>query len=194
MFILKRISYYFVKMKTVALGIKLSEGCVFYGVPLLKKTRCSTISIGRRCVCRTSAWSNSAGVKQRTYISTYDNGSISIGDDCGISASVISARSSIIIGDRVLLGVNCTLIDNDRHDLSYANRKNKKEKIEAFPITIENDVWLGMNVVVMKGVTIGSGSVIGANSIVTKDIPSNVLAAGNPAKVIRSLNISKEES
>jgi galactoside O-acetyltransferase len=56
---------------------------------------------------------------------------------------------------------------------------------QPIPITIGNNVWIGMNSVIMRGVTIGENSIIGANSVVTKDIPANVIAAGNPCKVIK---------
>ena len=83
------------------------------------------------------------------------------------------------IGNHVLIGANCQIGDRDGHSNIY--------KSSPKPIIIENDVWLGMNVTVLKGVTIGEHSIIGANSVVTKDIPANSIAAGNPCKVIRKI-------
>ncbi len=104
----------------------------------------------------------------------------------------------ITIGDNVFFGPNCTLAaamhpyvkeerrqflkeDGRLHDMEYGK-----------PITIGDDCWFGSNVVVCGGVTIGEGCIIGAGSVVTKDIPANSLAAGNPCRVIREIN--KEDS
>ena len=89
------------------------------------------------------------------------------------------------------LGVNCVISDTDFHSISYLIRRNPVEDKYAhksLPVVIEDDVWLGMNVTVLKGVTIGSGSVVAAGSVVVKDIPPHSLAAGNPAKVIKAID------
>jgi acetyltransferase-like isoleucine patch superfamily enzyme len=78
-------------------------------------------------------------------------------------------------------------MDNDVHQINYIERKANKGKVKSAPIVIEDDVWLGANVMVLKGVTIGARSIIGAGSVVTKSIPSDCIAAGTPAKVIKSL-------
>ena len=88
----------------------------------------------------------------------------------------------ITIGDNVFIGPNCGFYTNT-HPENIQSRNEGLEK--ALPITIEKNVWLGANVSVMPGVTVGEGSVIGAGSIVTKDIPRNSLAVGNPCRVIR---------
>ncbi len=96
---------------------------------------------------------------------------------------VVLDAGIVNIGDNVLIGPN-TQIYTSTHPLNAIERlKFQFTK----PITIGNDCWIGGNVVICPGVTIGSRSVIGAGSVVTKDIPSGVLAAGNPAKVIRKL-------
>lgn len=97
--------------------------------------------------------------------------------------------ASIFIGDRVLFGPNVTLTTAS-HPLS-SNLRNKGYQYNK-PIYIEEDVWIGANVVVFPGARIGKGSVIGAGSIVTKDIPEYSLAYGNPAKVIRKINENDE--
>lgn len=110
---------------------------------------------------------------------------ISIGNNVTLNnAFSAEAFSSITIKDNVLFGINCSLIDNDGHDLSVDKRN---EEPKAASILIENNVFIGDNVVILKGVTIGENSVIGNGSVVTSTIPENVIAAGNPAKVIRNL-------
>jgi len=93
--------------------------------------------------------------------------------------------ASIKIGDHVLFGPNVSLYTSG-HPIDVENRKKLFQF--AKPIIIENNVWIGGNTVVNPGVTIGENSVIGAGSVVTKSIPANVVAAGNPCKIIRILD------
>jgi maltose O-acetyltransferase len=84
-----------------------------------------------------------------------------------------------------LIGTGCSIIDNDGHDLSMEKRIIGNPKMAE--VYICQNVFLGSNVTILKGVTIGKNSVIGNSSVVINDIPENVIAAGNPAKVIRNL-------
>lgn len=109
-----------------------------------------------------------------------------IGNNVAINnAFSIVAFSTIIIEDDVLIGVNCSIIDNDGHHLDADKRNTGIPK--SAPVTIKDNAFLGSNVTVLKGVTIGKNSVIGNGSVVTRSIPDNVIAAGNPAQVIRNL-------
>ena len=111
---------------------------------------------------------------------------ISIGDNVTINNAFSAvAFQNITIQDNVLIGVNCAIIDNDGHDLRVDKRNSGEPKSVA--VTIEKNVFIGDNVTILKGVTIGENSVIGLGSVVTNDIPKNVIVAGNPAKVIRNL-------
>ncbi len=96
----------------------------------------------------------------------------------------IGATLSIRIGANCSIGTNSTLIDNDFHSLDPEHRN---EVPPSAPIVLEDNVWLGLRVIVLRGVTIGQGSVIGAGSVVTRSIPPRSLAAGQPARVIRAL-------
>lgn len=110
---------------------------------------------------------------------------ITIGDYCLISPGVrISAAQSIRIGDNCMFAANVIISDSDWHGVYNRIRPFRCTKA----VVIENNVWLGERVVVNKGVTIGENSVIGAGSIVTKSIPANSVAAGNPARVIKTIN------
>jgi maltose O-acetyltransferase len=111
---------------------------------------------------------------------------IIIGDNVSINnAFSAEAFSKITIQKNVLIGVNCAIIDNDGHDLDPNKRATGEPK--SAPIFIGENVFLGDNVTLLKGVTIGKNSVIGNGSLVTSDIPENVIAAGNPARVIRNV-------
>ncbi|MGA2046630.1 MAG: acyltransferase [Terracidiphilus sp.] len=110
---------------------------------------------------------------------------IRIGDDTGIAGSCITAHRSVIIGKRCLIAGNCQIMDNNAHDLSFPNVENRRRTTGTIsPVVIEDDVWLGANTVVLPGVRIGRGSVIGANSVVSSNIPPMVVARGNPAEVV----------
>ncbi len=109
-----------------------------------------------------------------------------IGDDTFINHNAyLMDCAPITIGKNCFLGPNCGLY-TAIHPLVALDRNKGIEKAE--PITLGNSVWLGGNVVILPGVTIGENSVIGANSVVTKDIPANVVAAGNPCRVLRIID------
>lgn len=93
---------------------------------------------------------------------------------------------AITTGDDVQIGPNVQLL-TAKHPLAAEPRRDKWEGSR--PITIGNSVWLGGGVIVCPGVTIGDNTVVGAGAIVTRDLPANVLAVGNPARVLRSLEI-----
>lgn len=115
-----------------------------------------------------------------------ESSKIVIGNNVALNNAIsICALSTIEIADNVLIGVNCSIIDSDFHNLAV-NKRHDNE-VSAMPIYIEKNVFIGSNVTILKGVTIGENSVIGNGSIVTKNIPKNVVAAGNPARVIRNL-------
>lgn len=98
---------------------------------------------------------------------------------------VVLDCAKVIIKDNVMIGPNTSLITT-AHPLNCAKRLSGVEKAET--ITIENNVWIAEGVTVLPGVTIGENSVIGAKSLVTKDIPPNFLAFGNPCRVVRKID------
>jgi acetyltransferase-like isoleucine patch superfamily enzyme len=110
---------------------------------------------------------------------------ISVGSDCGFTGVTLVAAERIEIGDRVLIGANATVVDTDFHPLGWQERRRDVNGGEHRAVIIEDDVFIGMNSLILKGVRIGRGSVVGAGSVVTKDVPSDVVAAGNPAQVVR---------
>ena len=99
--------------------------------------------------------------------------------------AVMLDGGNITIGDHTLIGPNCSFYTSI-HPMDYLERRKPQETCK--PITIGEDCWLGGNVTVVGGVKIGARSVIGAGSVVVKDIPEDCFAAGNPCRVIRKLN------
>lgn len=131
---------------------------------------------------------------------SYDNKcEVSIGEDCYIGdLTRIWASRSIYIGDRVLIAHNVNIFDNTTHPIDKIERFQHEclvktntlnganfSSLHVAPVIIKDDVWIGCNSIILKGVTIGEGSIIAAGSVVTHDVPSNVLVGGNPAKIIR---------
>lgn len=112
---------------------------------------------------------------------------IRIGDNVGMSSTRIWIHDSLTIGNNVKIGGNVLIIDTDSHLLDYLIRRTSNEGTKSAPITIEDDAWIGAHSIILKGVTIGARSIIGAGSVVTKSIPADCIAAGNPAKEIKNI-------
>lgn len=130
--------------------------------------------------------SNMVGLYQRSIIVARYGGKISIGSGCGISGSTIYAMKEITIGDNVLIGGNCKIIDNDFHPLPASQRYDQKvEDIKKGAIYIDDGCFIGANSIILKGTTLGKNCVVGAGSVVSGTYPDNVIIAGNPAKVIK---------
>ena len=112
---------------------------------------------------------------------------VSIGDNVTINNNIVIICESegISIGSKTLIGSNCEITDSDFHHLDPIKRHTEKANVKK--VVIEENVFIGSNVKILKGVTIGQNSVIANGSIVSKSIPSNVIAAGIPAKVIKPL-------
>lgn len=123
---------------------------------------------------------------------------IEIGNRVGISSACLWAKERITIGNDVVIGGDCLIMDNDAHSHDYLKRRRDYEteatsvvrfnNIPSSPIEISDDVWIGARCQILKGVHIGARSIIAAGSVVTKDIPSDCIAGGNPAKVIRYIH------
>lgn len=131
---------------------------------------------------------NPIGGDAVTILNTVNSGKIVIGEGCGISNSAIVACRSVEIGKNVRIGGGCQIFDNDFHSLNYEKRISRNDDdIAAAPVVIKDGAFLGARCLVLKGITIGKYSVVGAGSVVTKDIPDGEIWAGNPARFIKRL-------
>lgn len=96
--------------------------------------------------------------------------------------SMIISKESVTIGKDCAIAWGVTICDHDFHKYYI----NGEQQIETAPVVIGNNVWIGMNATILKGVTIGEGAIIAAHSVVTKDVPAKALVGGNPAKIIKT--------
>ena len=171
-------------------GVKVKPGLVTYGSPIVNLTKGGLISLGEDCVLCSSSRANFAGVNHPVILALLRPGAtLEIGDDTGISGGSFCAARSVKIGKGCLIGANALVTDCDFHALKPEGRRHNSnpEDVGCEPVVIEDNVWLGANVTVLKGVRIGRDTVVAAGSVVTKSLPEGVLAAGVPAKVIREL-------
>ena len=177
---------FFMKIFKIKYGKKL----LLKGRPLIYNKKGANIIIGNNVVIKSSFLSNLIGLYSRTIILTrVPNAEIKIGNNVGISGATIYARNKIIIGNNTLIGGNTKIIDNDFHPLEIEYRNsNNIEKINSRPIIIGNDCFIGCNSIILKGTILGDGCVVGAGSVVAGIFPPNSVIAGNPAKIIKTIN------
>lgn len=168
--------------------IQWGKGWRLFGVPIIQKNRQSVMKFGSGFSLRSTTRSNPLGANHPVILSTWQAGAVlEIGDNFGMTGGALVAAERITIGNNVAVGANSTISDTDFHPLDPEMRRQPLQAAQTAPIRIEDDVFIGMNCLILKGVTIGKSSVIGAGSVVTRSVPSRVIVAGNPAKVVRDL-------
>ncbi len=173
-------SSFYMQQKLHLMGVTLGRNTKWGGIAQIERFPKSKITIGNDCTFNSINIFNQRGIK-RCIIQTGKIGAkIHIGNNCGFSGVSIVADSEIEIQNNVKIGANSLIGDRDDHPEILGTQPSK--------ITIKNNVFIGMQCIILKGVTIGENTIIGAGSIVTKDIPSNVIAAGIPCKVIKKKN------
>lgn len=125
-----------------------------------------------------------------TFITYSPEAQIKVGNNCRINGSSFQCQNKITVGNNCIIG-SALLVDTDHHSIYPDRLSNPDSPVASKPITIGKNVWIAGRSAILKGVTIGDNSVIGFGSVVTSDIPANVIAAGNPAKVIKPLPETK---
>ena len=127
------------------------------------------------------------------------NGSAVVGDFTLLNGALVMADERIEIGSHCLISWNVGIADSDFHPLEPAQRlidalavapfykdRPARPKLETRPVKIADNVWIGMNAIILKGVTIGENSVVAAGAVVVKSVPANTVVAGNPAVVVKN--------
>ena len=180
-FLLETASTFYMRIRMTLRKVAYEKNVHFLGLTIIKRHSHGKIFIAKECMFRSHVSSNLIGINRPCILSVLtESATLKIGEGCGFSGTVIGCFTEITLGKNVRCGANTLITDSDWHldDTRSAIPK---------PIIIGDNVWLGVNVTVMKGVTIGNNSIIGAGSVVTKSIPDNVIAAGNPCKVIKEI-------
>ena len=169
-------------------GIQWGPDWRFYGVPIIQKHRDSLMVFGPGLQLRSAVRSNPLGPYHAVILATWQRGArLEVGAGFGMTGGSLCAAQSIVVGNNVAVGANTTVVDTDFHPLEVDRRRQKPDKGATAPVVIEDNVFIGMNCLVLKGVRIGKGSVVGAGSVVTGEVPPGVVVAGNPARIVRSL-------
>jgi acetyltransferase-like isoleucine patch superfamily enzyme len=159
-----------------------------YGRPSVFLSRNTECVIGQGFLMNNGAFFSDSGQNGKCRIMVRDKAVLIIGNYVGMSDTTITCHERIEIGNYSMLGVGCQVRDSDSHSLSFEDRKNSildwRNK-RTSPVSIGESVFVGVNSIILKGVKIGNRSIIGAGSVVSKDVPADEIWAGNPAVFIR---------
>jgi len=168
-------------------GVPWGRRWRIFGMPILQRHRGSEISLGDGLELRSTPRSNPLRPFQPVVLSTRRAGAvIRMGENCGATGVVLVADERIEVGDRVLLGANVVITDTDFHPVDPTVRRQSPAAGAHAPVVIEDDVFVGTQALILKGVRIGRGAVVGAGSVVTRSVPAFAIVAGNPARVVGS--------
>ena len=161
------------------------------GIPFVYVLRGGSFSIGSNLTMTNGIEGNPIGCYNRCTFFVDKGATLNIGSNLGISQAAIICHLNIIIGNNVKIGGGACIYDTDFHSLVPELRINSKTDIFnkiKIPVVIEDNVFIGAHAIILKGVRIGQNSVIGAGSVVTKNVPANQIWAGNPAKFVKYIN------
>lgn len=161
----------------------------------------TVFGMNARCICeQTGSIAVGSNCRIEGSLITQNLGKIQLGNNVTIRYETkIGAVSRITIGNNVIISNHVTIYDNNNHPTDVADRRKicadfdneevwKWKYSRNAPIVINDDVWIGQGAVILKGVTIGKGSIVGMNAVVTKDVPPYSIAAGNPARVVKRVD------
>lgn len=186
-FLSQKLAYILMKVKLV----ELESGFVSKGIPKIFIYKNGKFKIGKNFKINNTIQNNPIGRNHQCIFTVGENAILIIGDNVGMSGTVIVAHKEITISDNVKIGGNVCIYDTDFHSLNNDDRiqrnkdvKNTKKK----SVFIGENVFIGAHVTILKGVYIGENSIIGACSVVSKNIPDNEIWAGNPVKFIKKIN------
>lgn len=169
-------------------GFQISFPIRLFGHPICSRYPGSSISLGSHVTLDSSARANPLGGSSPCVLRTMTSTArLTLGDRVGLSSSTIVAGNSIEIGEGTILGAGSMVLDNDFHAPGVGFLWLTEYSKNSRPVKIGRGCFIGARSLILKGVTLGDRVVIGAGSVVTKDIPAYSIAAGNPARVVGSI-------
>jgi acetyltransferase-like isoleucine patch superfamily enzyme len=171
-------------------GVEIGEDVSIYGRPTLKLAPGAQVVIGAgSSLISSSRRCSTASLHAPVWISaSHASSRIRIGPGSSLNGTSIWCRSTEIeIGRNAAIGPNATIMDSPAHALWPPESRNDYDGALDAPVQIGNDVWIGNGALILAGVTIGDNAVVGARSVVTRDVAANTFAAGAPARSVRPL-------
>jgi len=178
----------FIQMMMRFYGVGWDPSWRIFGLPIIQRFPGSSIKLGKGIDLRSWARSNPVTPFAPNVLATRTKrAEINIGNGSGMTGASIIAAENITLGENVTLGSNSIIIDLDFHPVNVWERELNPKTSSIKPVLIEDSVFIGTRSIILKGTTIGKNSVVGAGSVVSGRFPSNVILAGNPAKVIKEL-------
>lgn len=172
-------------------GVDTEYGYVtLHGMPIIHKEPGSVIRMGKGVVLVSDSEVNTAGINHPVIIATYSkNAEVVLEDNVGMSGVSINCVNRCVFKEGVMLGANVNVWDTDFHPVDPQQRIHQSSILDAksSPILLERNVWIGANTTILKGVTIGENTVVGTMSLVNRDLPSDSVCVGIPAKKIKDL-------
>lgn len=179
------------KLKLIINAVKYGSGvCCYNAIPILQINRRSgNVEFGRNIIFNSytdHSWNC------RCKIIVKENAILRIGDNSGMNGVMIYCSHKIIIGNNVKIGGGTRISDSNHHSLDYINRRDFDQDMlhtKTGPISIGDDVFIGANCIINKGITIGDRSIVAAGSVVVKSIPEDEIWGGNPAKLIKKITL-----
>lgn len=186
------------KLAMKAMKVAYGKGLLLKGVPVIFNKSGASIRIGNNVTIKSSFLSNLVGLYSRTVIVTRaPRAEIVIGDNVGISGATVYARKGIYIGENTAIGGNCKILDNDFHPIDAEERLRLLRDVHGGnsglvpvkEIHIGANCFIGCNAIILKGTVLGDGCVVGAGAVVSGRFEDGCVIAGNPAKVVRKLDV-----
>lgn len=183
----------FARCYLVLQGVKIGKGLSMYTFPFCRRNSSAIFEIGQNVKILNKLEENPAGITHRTVlVAAFPGARLMIGNNVGISGAIIYCTKEIVIEDYVLIGAGAKVYDTDFHPIgAEARRINDYAMVNSAPVHICRDAWIGAGAMILKGVTIGNRSIVAAQAVVTRDVPSDTIVAGSPARVIRQINADR---
>ena len=169
-------------------NVKYHRDFVGFGIPILDINLQGSFSIGKKFWFNSGKYHAMGGRQQQCYFVVAKGGELTIGDHVGVTSIAIICHNKISIGNHVKIGINTVIYDTDFHSLDARMRNSYPERLDGVktkPVIIRDGAFIGGHSTILKGVTIGKNSIVGAGSVVFEDVPDEQVWAGNPARYIR---------